>query len=40
MPVLQGWRGEIFGQVALRLIRGEVLLGLEKGRVVTVPTKP
>ena len=40
MPVLQGWRGEIFGQVALRLIRGEVLLGLEKGRVVAVPTKP
>lgn len=37
---LQGWRGEIFGQVALRLIRGEVLLGLEKGRVVAVPTKP
>jgi len=40
MPVLQGWRGEIFGQVALRLIRGEVLLGLEKGRVVAVPAKP
>lgn len=40
MPVLQGWRGEIFGQVALRLIRGEVLLGLEKGRVVALPAKP
>lgn len=37
MPVLQGWRGEIFGQIALKLIRGEVLLGLDKGRVVTVP---
>lgn len=37
MPVLQGWRGEIFGSVALQLIRGEVLLGLEKGRVVAVP---
>jgi len=37
MPVLQGWRGEIYGQIALKLIRGEVLLGLDKGRVVTVP---
>lgn len=37
MPVLQGWRGEIYGQVALKLIRGEVLLGLDKGRVVTLP---
>jgi ribonuclease D len=39
MPVLQGWRGEIFGQVALQLIRGEVMLGLDKGRVVAVPSK-
>lgn len=37
MPVLQGWRGEIYGQVALKLIRGEVTIGLDKGRVVTVP---
>ena len=37
MAVLQGWRGEIYGQIALKLIRGEVLLGLDKGRVVTVP---
>lgn len=37
MPVVQGWRGEVFGQVALQLIRGEVLLGLDKGRVVTLP---
>lgn len=37
MPVLQGWRGEIYGQIALKLIRGEVLLGLDKGRVVTLP---
>lgn len=36
-PVLQGWRGEIFGHLALQLIRGEVLLGLDKGRVVAVP---
>lgn len=37
MAVLQGWRGEIFGQIALKLIRGEVTIGLDKGRVVTVP---
>lgn len=37
MPVLKGWRGEVFGQLALQLIRGEVMLGLEKGRVITVP---
>ena len=37
MPVLQGWRGELYGQLALQLIRGEVMLGLEKGRVITVP---
>ncbi len=37
MPVLRGWRGEIYGQLALQLIRGEVMLGLDKGRVVTVP---
>lgn len=40
MPVLQGWRGEIFGQLAMSLIRGEVMIGLEKGRVVTVPRAP
>lgn len=40
MPVMQGWRGEIFGQLAMSLIRGEVLIGLEKGRVVTVPRAP
>jgi ribonuclease D len=34
--ITQGWRGEIFGEAALKLIRGEVLLGLDKGRVVTV----
>jgi ribonuclease D len=39
-PVLQGWRGEIYGQLAMQLIRGEVLIGLEKGRVVTVPRAP
>jgi ribonuclease D len=37
LPVLEGWRREVFGEVALRLIRGEVTIGLERGRVVTVP---
>jgi ribonuclease D len=36
-PILQGWRGEIYGDLAVKLIRGEVTLGLEKGRVVAVP---
>lgn len=40
LAVLQGWRRDIFGEVALRLIRGEVTIGLEKGRVVTVPREP
>jgi ribonuclease D len=35
--ILEGWRGEIYGAIAQQLIRGEVTLGLEKGRVVTVP---
>ncbi|WP_150287225.1 ribonuclease D [Rhabdaerophilum calidifontis] len=37
LPVLQGWRHEIYGETALKLIRGEVTIGLEKGRIVTVP---
>ena len=37
MPVLNGWRGEIYGNAALALIRGEVMIGLDKGRVVAVP---
>jgi ribonuclease D len=36
-PLLQGWRREVYGELALKLIAGEVTLGLEKGRVVTVP---
>lgn len=35
--ILKGWRAEIYGDLAIKLIRGEVTLGLEKGRVVTVP---
>jgi ribonuclease D len=36
LPVLKGWRREVYGALALKLIRGEVTLGLEKGRVITV----
>jgi ribonuclease D len=34
--VLEGWRRQVYGELALQLIRGEVTLGLEKGRVVAV----
>ncbi|MCA0401106.1 MAG: ribonuclease D [Proteobacteria bacterium] len=36
-PLRSGWRHEIYGALALKLIAGEVTLGLEKGRVVAVP---
>jgi ribonuclease D len=32
-PVLHGWRGEMFGQDALRLIRGEIALSAQGKRV-------
>jgi len=31
--VLQGWRGEMFGRDAVRLIRGEIALGAKGKRV-------
>jgi ribonuclease D len=34
VPALHGWRREIFGDRALRLIRGELALRFEKGRIV------
>ena len=36
-PVMQGWRKDIFGDVAMRLKRGEMTIGIDKGRVVAVP---
>ena len=33
-PLLQGWRKELFGADAQRLLRGELALTLERGRVV------
>jgi len=40
-PVMEGWRAEIFGTLALKLKRGEMTIGIERGRVVAVPrTEP
>jgi ribonuclease D len=36
-PILLGWKREVFGELALKLVLGEVTLGLDKGRVVAVP---
>jgi len=36
-PVMQGWRRELFGDLALRLKRGEITLGISGGRIVTLP---
>ena len=30
MPALQGWRREVFGEQALKLVRGEIALKFEK----------
>ncbi|MDG6095622.1 ribonuclease D [Acetobacter sp. AN02] len=37
LPFLKGWRKEIFGQDALALCRGEIALGVRKGKVVLIP---
>lgn len=37
LPALQGWRREIFGDVALALRQGHLALTLRKGRVALVP---
>jgi ribonuclease D len=37
---LKGWRYEIFGADAVRLKRGELALGLEKGEVVAITKQP
>ena len=36
-PALKGWRRELFGEQALRLKRGEITIGIDRGRVVAVP---
>jgi ribonuclease D len=37
VPALQGWRREIFGELALRLKRGKLALVVERGRVRALP---
>lgn len=36
-PVMEGWRKELFGNLALSLKRGEMTIGIERGQVVAVP---
>jgi ribonuclease D len=38
-PVLEGWRGEMFGNDALRLIRGEIALSAQGKRIKIVPVE-
>ncbi len=42
LPALRGWRGEVFGQDALRLCRGEIALSARGNavRVVALPPRP
>ncbi len=37
LPALKGWRAEMFGQDALRLVRGEIALSARDGAVCIVP---
>jgi ribonuclease D len=39
LPALHGWRLEVFGRDALRLIRGEIALSAENGAVKVVPLR-
>jgi ribonuclease D len=36
VPAMQGWRREVFGNVAARLVRGEIALKFDKRRIVVV----
>ena len=40
VALLQGWRNVVFGRTALALVRGEMAIGLEKGRPVLIPAQP
>ena len=37
VPALHGWRRELFGETALRLIRGDICLKFERRRIRAVP---
>ncbi len=38
LPALKGWRGELFGNDALALKRGELALAVQKGQIVVMKT--
>jgi ribonuclease D len=40
IPALKGWRYELFGAEALRLKRGELALGIDRGEVAPVLIEP
>lgn len=40
IPALRGWRREVFGEMALKLKRGELALGLDGRRVRVLQTSP
>lgn len=37
LPVLHGWRREVYGEAALKLKRGELALAIRKGRLEAIP---
>ncbi len=37
VPMMHGWRRELFGNLALSIKRGEALIGFERGRVRVIP---
>ncbi|HWK64976.1 MAG TPA: ribonuclease D [Rhizobiaceae bacterium] len=40
VPALHGWRREVFGEQALRLVRGELALRFERRKIVVFETNP
>ena len=38
-PALSGWRRELFGEDALRLVRGELALAVRNRKIATLPTE-
>ena len=38
VPALQGWRREVFGEQALRLVRGEIAIKFDERRLVVFET--
>lgn len=38
VPAMQGWRREVFGNEALKIIRGEMAISVQNGKLVLTPT--